>query len=185
MSYLVDKYHALVLEAVDKDNEETFKVDSNLTDKFYEELDCVNADEVVFSIRNRVMDATNDFIDKNTEDKAQIKEILKDTKDKIDSMKGFATEAVQESYAINAKKKISNIRNNRPKTIFESMVTNLLRKSYTDEEYKKVYFEGANVNMDKIVENCELIYTFMEMVNTSKMINIDEAYIQSVLDDMK
>ena len=185
MSYIVDKYHAIITEKADKTNEDSFKIDPGTKDKFFEELDCVNADEVVYTIRNRVMDAMNDFVDKNTIDKMEIKEVLKDTKEKIDMLKDNTSEEIQESYAINAKKKISNIRNNRPKTIFENMVTSLVRKAYTNEDYKQIYMEGVQVDMDKVVENCEILYTFLEMVNTSKMINVNEEYVESILAEMK
>ena len=184
LAYLVDKYHAKILEACDKDDCDTFKVDSNLTDNFYEELDAVNADEVIYSIRNRVADAMNDFIDQNTADKLEIKQILQDTKDRIDANKGISDE-VQESYSLAAKRKINKVRNGRGKNIFESMVESLLHKAYKNDDYRAVYFEGANPNMDKIVESCNIMYTFLETVNTTKMIRVDSDYIREVLSDMK
>jgi hypothetical protein len=190
MSLLVNRYHTIITEKADKDNEDSFKIDPETKDNFFEELDCVNADEVVYTVRNRVMDSMNEFIDKNTMDKMEITEVLKNTKEKIDMMKdtdspSAASEEVQESYTLNAKKKITNIRNNRPKGIFESMVTSLLKKTYTNEDYKQIYMEGTQVDMDKVVENCEIIYTFLEMLNTSKMVKVDEIYVESVLAEMK
>lgn len=183
LAYLVDKYHAKILEGCDKEDCDTFKVNTNLTDNFYEELDAVNADEVIYSIRNRVADAMNDFIDQNAADKEEIKQVLKDTKERIDSNKEMS-EDVQESYTIAAKRKISNIRNSRGKNIFEVMVESLLHKAYADPNYQKIYFEGANPNMDKIVESCNIMYTFLETVNTAKMIKVDQDYIREILSDM-
>ena len=185
LALLVDKYHKQIIEACDKENPDTFKVDASITDKFYEDLDAVNADEVIYSIRNRVADSMNEFIDQNTADKIEIKDILQDTKDKIESMKGIVPNEVAESYTINAKRKISNIRNNKPKGIFDVMVESLLRKAYKDEKYREIYFEGVTPKMDKIVENCEIMYTFLETVSTTKMIAVDENYIREILSDMK
>ena len=184
-AFLVNKYHQLIKESIDKDNEETFKIDSNLTDKFYEDLDCVNADEVVYSIRNRVADAMNDFIDQNTADKMEIKQILKDTQDQINIVKDADNGSqIQEGYSIIAKQKISKIQNNRPRSIFECMVRTLDTKAHTDEKYKNIYFEGTNINMDKVVDNARFLYTFLETINTSKMVDVNGQYIQEVLSDI-
>ena len=185
-AFLVNKYHQLIRESIDKDNEETFKIDSKLTDKFYEDLDCVNADEVVYSIRNRVADAMNDFIDQNTTDKMEIKEILKNTQDQINIVKDAErAPQIQEGYSIIAKQKISKIQNNRPRSILECMIRTLDSKAHTEENYRDMYFnESGNIDMDKVVDNARFLYTFLETINTSKMIDVNGQYIQEVLSDI-
>ena len=184
LALLVDKFHKKIVESCDKDNEETFKVDSNITDKFYEELDAINADEVIYSIRNRVSDSMNEFIDQNAADKIAIKDVLRDTKDQIDALKGAVPDEVRESYAYDAKRKVTEIRNKRPKTVISAMVESMLRKAYTDDNYRAIYFEGVEPNMNKIVEHCEIMYTFLETVTTAKMIDVNENYIREILSDI-
>lgn len=73
------------------DKEEIFKIDDEDKQNFYDELDAVNADELIYTIRDRVADANQEFLDDYVKDKMEIKGIMKDTKDIIDTLKGDTT----------------------------------------------------------------------------------------------
>lgn len=176
-SYIVDKYYSIIKEEVDEMPE--LKIKDETKDNFYDELDAVDAEDVVFSVRNRVMDAMNEFIDKNNEDKLKIKEILTTSKEKIDTAKN---DQLREAYEFDAKRKISEIEfGGKQKNVFECMVRNMCKDAYINEEAKAIYFENGSINMDKIVENCEVLYTFLELANTSRMIEVDNDYIMDII----
>lgn len=177
-SALVIKYHKLILENVDKDNECSFCINPSITDDFYKELDTVNADEAIFSIRTRVMDAENEFLDANTADQLQIKELLSDIKDKIDNS---TSDTIKEEYQLNGKRKLSAIKNKKSKNIYEAMVFKLVEDALTDASLKTTFIKENKIDMLKITESVDVLYTFLEMLNSTKMIDITEEYIADIL----
>ena len=46
---------------------------------------------------------------------------------------------------------------------------------------KDMYMENGRLNMERVVETSELIHTFLETVNTCKMLEVNEKYIETVL----
>lgn len=88
------KYATICMEKanakIDKgsdDDKFVYEIEDDDKENFYDELDAVNADELVYTIRDRVSDAASDFIDSYVKDKLAIKSIMQDTKATIDDMK--------------------------------------------------------------------------------------------------
>lgn len=182
MSFLVAKYHKAIIEAVDKDKEESYVIDPIIRDRFFDELDLNDVDSVVANIRMRVTDAVEEFIQGNINDKIDIESALKDAQEKINAAK---VDEVKESYSLLAKRKISETRNNRVKNVFSCMVESMSKAVISNEALHEEFMKNGKMNIDKIVERCELMYTFLETVNSSKMVNVNEEYIENVLDSMK
>ena len=65
------------------------------------------------------------------------------------------------------------------------MVYGMSRIALKNEDAQKVFVENAQLNMDKIVEHCEVMYTFLSVLDTCKIVDVNEAYIREMLDDMK
>lgn len=185
VAYVCEQYINIVLESTDKKNKETFKVKKEDKDSFFNRLDKIDSDNAINTIRNRVMTATQDFIDSNTLDKMKIKNILQDTKEKIENNKSKNAEKINESYAMESKEAIQDIRNNKVQNVFESMVYSLAHSAVINENAKILYVENSMINMDKIVEHCEIIYNFLTTIDTLKMKSINEQYILNMLKDMK
>lgn len=179
---IVNKYTNLIIEKADKDNTDTFVVDQEEKDKFFDELDMEDAEEVATAIKIRVSDSVDEFVNSNIKQKEELKEVLTKSKEKIESSK---SEEVKESFNILAKKRMSDIRERRKMNIFESMVFSLAEASMKNEELKNVYTVNGKLDMDSIVENCTIMYSFLETVNSSKMIKIDESYLKTVLEQLK
>ena len=182
MNLLVTKYHKLIIEAADKDNEECLSIDPVIKDNFFDELDMQDVGAVVHSIRTRVTDAVEEFIQGNINDKIDIETTLKDAQEKINAAK---VDEVRESYNIIAKKKVTELRNNRVKNVFSCLVESMCKTILKNEALQKEFMDNGKINIDKIVERCELMYTFLETVNTTKIADVNEEYIQSVLDSME
>lgn len=177
-SRLVEKYTNLVLESVDKNNEESYTIDSTIKDNFFEELDLTDTDEVIDSIKVRVSDAVADFINSNIIAKSNIEETIKAAQANIDSAK---TEELKESFELAAKRKITNQRVNKHTNVFEKFVTEMTKSVMKNDKLKEMYMENNKLNMDKIVESCKIMYTFLETVNTSQILNVNEDYIRETL----
>lgn len=181
-AYLVNKYHAMVLESVDKKKPETFTIVPEIKDKFFEELNIENSKSVVDHIRNRVSDAMEEFIQGNINNKLEIEDTIRDTQEKIEKAK---TKEVKESYEMLAKKKISTIKSKANNNVFGSMVKAMSEHVMRDPSVKDEYLVNNKIDIDKIVERCEILYTFLETINTAKIVKVDEAYIKEILDNMK
>lgn len=179
---IVNKYTTIITEKCNKENTDTFVVDQEDKDNFFDEIDMEDADEVATAIRMRVSDSVDQFVDSNIKQKEELKEVLTKSKEKIEASKN---EEVRESFNILAKKKMTEIREKRRTNIFESMVISLAEASMKNEDLKAIYTKDGKLDMDSIVENCTIMYSFLETVNSAKMIKVDESYIKNVLRELK
>ncbi len=181
VSRIVTKYHKQVLESVDKDESDSYKIDPEIKDNFFEELDMDDFNDVSASIKTRVTDAVEEFIQRNIQDKEEIKDIIQDSKEKVLAAK---TQELQEGFEQISKRKINNIRNSRKINIFEAMVRSLTKGVVIRDDLKATYLNEGKLDMDRIIESCKIMYTFLETLQTSKMVNIDEEYINNILLDL-
>ena len=171
-----------ILEKVDKNDTDTFNIEQEEKDKFFDELNFDDVEEVSSAIKKRVSDAVDEFMYSNIKQKEELKEILTASKEKIDSSKN---EEVKESYNILAKKAITNLKAKRKVNIFESMVVSLAEASLKNENLKELYAKDNKLDMDSIVENVTIMYTFLETLNSAQIHNVNESYISDVLKELK
>jgi len=176
-----EKYYNIVIEGCDKKNENTFIMDPADKDDFYADLEIPESDEVASVIKLRVSSAINHFNDAYQTDRAEIKNILQDSQEKIQSAD---SESMKESYELAAKRKINSVRNKRVQNVFENMVIKTAKAAMDNDNAKNVYLnESGKLDMDTIVDNCSIMYTFLEVLNTAKIQKIDESYITNLLDN--
>ncbi len=197
MAYIIECQIQSVLEKADKNNSETFKIDPKDKEKFYEKLGKVDVEESIDKITNRVREQTTDFVNANMAEKAQLSASLsktqkkvEDNKEKLKSLsnsKKAKEEAakLEEGYIEMGKRRASDIIENRSKNIFEHMVYNLSRTAMVNESANRAFVKDSRIDMEKIVEHCEVLCTFVTALDSLKIINIDEAYIENMLNDMK
>ena len=197
MAYIIECQIQDVLEGADKNNTETFKIEGKDKEKFYDKLSKVDVDETINKITNRVREQTNDFINANMEEKARLSTSLEKTKNKVEDVKEKLSDKVndekakekaqklEEAYIAQGKRRLSDIVEERSKNVLEHMIYNLSKSAMTNENASRVFVEDAKLNMDKIVEHCETICTFVTALDSLKLMNVDEAFIQDMLNDMK
>lgn len=198
MSRISMKYYNKVLEdctstgdegalaGVNPGDVKEYKLSNTIKDDFYEELDDLDCDDASKLIKDRVADAIQQFIDSNSYAKMEYEDIITQAKDKIASIDTSDDSAehadeLAESYSMMAKRKISEMKLTRPKSVFNIMVEALTRKVLTDESYKAQYMTESSVDMESVVDSTTLIYTMLEMVNTTRMVNVDESFITEYL----
>lgn len=197
MAYIIESQIQAVLEKSDKDNSETFKIDKKDKDKFYEKLSKVDVNDSIDRITNRVREQTTDFVNANMKEKAQLSESLSKTQKKVEDNKAKLSEKansnkakeqaekLEEAYISMGKRKAVDIRESRTKNVFEHMVYNLAKTAIVNENANKVFVKDSRLDMDKIVEHCEVLCTFVTTLDSLKIINVDESYIENMLADMK
>ena len=197
LAYVTECQIQTVLEKADKNNNEAFKIEKADNDEFYKKLSKVDVDSTINQITNRVKEQTSDFINANMTEKAQLASALTKTEEKItkneekladkanDKKAKEESEKVTEGYIALGKRRAVDIRENRSKNVFEHMVYNLSKAAMLNESANKVFVKDSRLDMDKIVEHCEVLCTFITALDSTKLINVDEAYIDQMLKDMK
>lgn len=177
-----------VKESCDKDDCTTFKIGDKCNKDFFDKLEGCNTKKVAAEINRRVMDSVDEFVKSNAQDKQDLEDLAASTTEKINAVRGTAQEAasIKQELTNRYRSQANVIRSNRPKNIYEQLVYNatsgivssdVLRESYQTTEGK--------LNVSKIMESVEVMYTFLETLNTAKIANINEAYIKNVLKSVK
>lgn len=197
MAYITECQIQTILEKADKKNNESFKLDKKDKDKFYEKLGNIEVESVIDKIANRVREQTNDFVNANMEEKAQLGAALsktqkkvEDNREKLKEKANYAkakeeAQKIEEGYIELGKRRAVDIRENRTKNVFEHMVYSLAKTAFVNESAGQVFIKDSRLDMDKIVEHCEVLCTFVTALDSLKLISVDEAYIQNMLRDMK
>lgn len=182
MSRISSKYYDAVLETCcDDDNSEfhgkarDFVVTTDIKDGFFEELNDLDTSDAVKLIRDRVTDSIEEFIDTNSEDKLEYEDILRQAQDKIDAT---TNESYIEQYKATAEREINEMKLSRSKNMFHLLVESLAKAAFRDDALKVKYVNEATLDMDKVVDHSRLIYTMLEMLNTTNMVNVDENYLR-------
>lgn len=180
----IRRYTNMVLEATKdcnkKDCAETseFKIPRDVSTAFYDELNMADFGDVTLQISSRVLDGIDEFLTGNALMKANIDQIINNTKDKIGASKA---EAQQESASLVAKKKITALKLNTPKTVFDCMMTEAVTDVMKDDNTRATYIHEGTLDIDKVALYCKASYTLLETVNTIKLKNVDEDYIRKAL----
>ena len=171
-----------ILESVDKSNPDTFFITPAMKDEFFKQLDYSDSEAISDAIHQRATQAMDDFITANTKDHEDITAALQQAQEKIGSVSAEDDE-LRESYSMIAKRKATEVRN-RPKGVFHSMVTAMCESVMKNHDMHDEFMTEGRLNIDKIVSRTHLMYSFMEMLNTSRIGKVDEAFIENVLRDL-
>lgn len=183
MNRIVNKHYERIVEEC-SNKECNFIVPDTIKNDFIEDLRDLDVDEASKLIKDRVADSLNEFIDSNTLAKLEYEELLNNTQNHIANMNPDTDAAKIESASHLVQREINEMEMKRSKNIFHYIVEKLSEASLKDEGLKKIYTEGATLNMDKIVDHAQLYLTMLEVANTTNMINIDEQYMNNYIESL-
>ena len=172
-----------ILEDVDNTNPDTYVIDMDDKDEFFQQLNYNDTSAIGDAICNRVSDTIEDFVTANTKDHEDITNALKQAQEKIDSIPP-ESEELREYYQLKTKKYINEV-NNAPKSVFHSMVAAMSEGVIKHKDSHDEFMNEGHLDMDKIVDRVRIMYTFMEMLNTTRIDTINESYIEDIIRDLK
>ena len=158
---------------------------------FWKQIDkSEDIQDITDLIRLRVSGAEEDFVNKNQEDKENVKTILKQTADRVKNAEetndNDYAEAVEESETRIAKDKIYKIQHEGHRSVFDRMVRNISESVIKNEDAKKEFMlKNGRLDMDKIVESARCMYALLEIVSSLNIEKVDEAYIEQTLKSIK
>ena len=188
MARIVQEHYDMVVESITCDDEECnipgrakeLHLDKTIVDDFYKDLVDLDTSEASKLIKDKVTDAMTEFIDQNTQNKLDFEEIINTAKEKISDLK---EESAVESTMNEAKRQINEMKRTRHKNIFHYMVEAISKEAFKDiNGVGKQYIHESKVDMDGVVNSAKLIYTMLEMLNTTEMVSKD--YIQTYIENL-
>lgn len=189
MGRLVDKYYGLVVESISKNDEDEANIpgrakelhlDKTISDDFYKDLVELDTSEASKLIKDKVADAMSEFIDQNTQNRLDYEEVINTAKEKMADVK---EESVIEETMNEAKRQINEMKRRRHKSIFQYVVEAISKEAFKDQNgVGKQYIHEASMDMDEVVESARLIYTMLEMLNTTEM--VDQDYIKTYIENL-
>lgn len=188
MARIVQEHYDMVVESITCDDEECnipgrakeLHLDKTIVDDFYKDLVDLDTTEASKLIKDKVTDAMTEFIDQNTQNKLDFEEIINTAKEKITDLK---EESAVESTMNEAKRQINEMKRTRHKNIFHYMVEAISKEAFKDiNGVGRQYIHESKVDMDGVVNSAKLIYTMLEMLNTTEMVSKD--YIQTYIENL-
>ena len=192
ISEAVESTHQKIIHSnANMDGKKPYRITKTINDEFFTKLIGLEDPTITNKINSRVCDAMEDFVQANVNDKLDLEELAEKTKDKIDNIKARNTEEkkkIEESYTMQYKREVQQIKNisNRKVGLYEQLMHKMTQNIISDSTILESFtLESGKINIPKIEGKVNVLYTFLEMLNTTNMININESYIEDILRDMK
>lgn len=187
LSRIVNKYSDMVLENVSSATEEDQLTITDDTKKsFYDELDKTEIDDVSSEIKSRVSDAMGQFIEDNNARKIEIEKIIDDNnkiKDSIQANTDSEEQEIKESYDLIANRKIRGVKSEN-KSVISHFIEAVAIATMKDPKLLSESSINGQLDMDKVIDKAGTMYTFLEMLNTTKLETVDANYLKSILEDI-
>ena len=187
ISNLVTESHQKVLHSCKEGDSKTFKITKTVDGEFFEKLIGLKDDKITAKINERVCDSIETFVQANVNDKLDLEELAGKTKEKIDGIKA-KTEAerkrIEESFTLQYNRKVNEIkkRSHRKVGVYEQIMHSMTQSIVSDNDIRESFIaESGQLNVSKIQDKVTVMYTFLEMLNTTKMENVNEAYIEKLI----
>lgn len=186
----INSHYKTITEDATRD-EDTQYIDSGSLDDFWKDVDNTeDVDDITNLIRMRVSNAEENFINRNQQDKENVKTVLKQTADRIqmakDTNDNDYAESVEESETRIAKDKIYKIQHEGYRSVFDRMVRNLSEAAVKNKDAKgSLIDENGKLNMDSIVESARCMYSLLETIGTIQLEKVDNKYIEDTLKSIK
>lgn len=88
LNRLIEKHTSIIIEEVDEKDPDTMVIDKDNMEDFFEELDDTeNIEDVTNTIRLRVANAEEDFVNKTAMDRENLKSIIQDTSKRVEDVR--------------------------------------------------------------------------------------------------
>lgn len=185
---LVKESHQKVVHSCKEGDCKTFKISKTIEDNFFEKLIGLNDEKITEKINERVCNALEDFVQSNVNDKLDLEELAERTQEKINAIKNSKdAEKIKESYVLQYNREAQKIRQrtNRKVSVYEQIMDSMTRSIVSDESIRESFvLESGQLNTGKIREKVNTLYTFIETLNTTKIANVNEAFIEKILKSM-
>ena len=187
LANVVETTHQKVLHGAEG-KDAPFKISNSDMKAFHNKLDSLDCDQVTKEIVSRVAKAEEEFVKANIKDKETLEELSDATNKKLEGIKNKDEEKeklIKQECTAMYRRKVDTLMN-RKKGILESIVLRMSRNIVTEETLLPSFTqENGKLDMQKIIDTSEVMYTFMEMVNTMRIKVVNTSYLNDILSSIK
>lgn len=187
LANVVETTHQKVLHGAEG-KDAPFKISNSDMKAFHNKLDSLDCDQVTKEIVSRVTKAEEEFVKANIKDKETLEELSDATNKKLEGIKNKDEEKeklIKQECTAMYRRKVDTLMN-RKKGILESIVLRMSRNIVTEETILPSFTqENGKLDMQKIIDTSEVMYTFMEMVNTMRIKDVNTSYLNDILSSIK
>lgn len=187
LASIVEETHKKVIHGCEG-KESPFKISNSDMKAFHDKLDTMDTDSVTKEIISRVTKAEEEFVKANVNDRKTLEELSSSTEEKLNSIKNKNQEMeddIKKEAVAMYRNKVNSI-SDRKKGILESIVVRMGKSIVTEESLLPQFqLESGKLDMEKIIDTSEVMYTFLEMVNTLQIRNVDCKYLEDILSSIK
>lgn len=184
---IVEESHKGIIESAKEQINDDFTIHNSDLENFYSKLDQLDYDNMANAIRIKVSKAEEDFVQANINDRLDMEEIANKTKEKIDQIKAKSVDVeneIKQEFTQMYNESVSNIRN-RKKSILESIVYHVTESIMTDDKLREKYtLENGKFNTKGAIELSEVMYTFLESVNTAQIKDITPEFLEKHISEI-
>lgn len=187
IAYVVNEAHQQILHSCKEGDTKTFRITKTVDDKFFDKINGLSDFKICEKINQRVCDSLENYVQDNVNDKLDLDELAEKTKTKIENIKAKNSEErdkIVECYTNQYNKAVTEIkkRKNRKVGIYEQLLHSITNGILTDANILESFTtESGTLDMDSISGKVTVMYTFLEMLNTAKMANVNESYIENII----
>lgn len=189
VSNIVTETYANIMEACKDCDTKSFTIKPSEKNTFYDKLDGLSVSRIIDRINDNVVKTTKDFVDSYAADKLKMEEMAQELADKLDKAKKISADAEEEikQEHVNMYKYYNeSMIANRTRNVLDEMVRRLSSSIVkSDSIVTESFKDNGKPKMKDIIDSATTMYTFLEMVSVAKMKDINESYIQNVLDSIK
>lgn len=187
LANIVETTHIKVLHSCEG-KDAPFKITNSDMKAFHDRIDNMSTDAITKEIVSRVTKAEENFVKANMKDKENIEKLAEKTKEKIDNIKvkdADTEEDLKQEFAALYRRDVDSVMN-RKKGILESIVLRMSRAIVSESALLEQFTqENGKLDMQRIIDSSEVMYTFLEMVNTLNIKPITTSYISDALASIK
>lgn len=180
-----------IIAKADPSDTNTFVIDKKDLEVMMDKLN-KNDDfeDVKTAIAVRVVGAEDSFITNCEAEKQKMEEIMTQAEDKakeVDAdpnMDDDVKEEIKQEAANAAKHKIFMMNESPKKAVYDEMVRRLSRSAIKDQRGAFLQ-ENGHIDTERVYTTVKTMYTLIEALNTSKLENVDEVFIESVMKEIE
>lgn len=186
----INEAYCTVTDKIEKSNPLSFTVQAADQNKFFDTLKDIPVASAVKKINKKVCDATEEFVQRNINAKLDIEEAAEKAKKRIDEVKSKydeeTAEEIQQEQMRMYKNKVGEIKNRTVRNVYEQLFNSTSKCILENADLKDKYLnESGQFNLAVVEEQVNVMYTFLEMVNTLKIKNITNKYIEECISSIK
>lgn len=189
LSTIIKETYKKITDNTDEKNKLSFTIKPSDKNEFYDKLSDLSVNDVSKEINQRTCKAAETFIQNNINDKLDMEEIADKTQKKISEIKVKDEEKrkmLTTEYTNMGKAKINKEIYGRNKTVYEQMIHKTTNQIIKNEELRpKFVLESGKLDMDIITEKVDVMYTFLETLNTARIHTVDESYLKELFASIK